>query len=810
MTGLLKDIRFAARQLRKSPGFTLTAVLMLSLAICANSTVFSWIDGTMLHPIPAAHDTGDIVSVMRGQWNVSPAPPLSYLDYRDMRDQNHSFSGMLAYHHDWLTLTGAGLTPERIYVANVSANYFDLLGVQPLLGRFFQPQEEAQEGGVPFVVLSYSLWKNRFNGDPSIIGKPIEIARHSGTIIGVAPEAFIGAMPGIRQDAWLPFDPIGTDHWRITHRSAYFLNVLGRLRPGVTRDQATRDLDGIMQRIVAAYPNDHLGTNTITLDPLWRSPFGANIYLSMSLPILLAIAAVVLLLTCVNVATLALVRLVARRRETAIRESLGATRIQLMRQMVFEGLFVSIAGGAVALLLTWWTAKRFADFIPPNSNPTVLNGTVDHSVILIVVVLSIFATLICGAFPALRSSRVNAAEVLKEETASISSSHHRRLLSGLVVTQVALSLALLVTSALFLRTLRNVSVADPGFDQDHVLTASVGVNIAGYPPDVALKIRHQMLDRVSALPGVEVAALTDWVPLSFTRKTVDTWPEGYTPRPHETLEVRRADVTAGYFKTLGLQIVAGRDFSPDDKEKAPRVAIIDQTLAHRYWGSADPIGRRLHIWGGLYTVVGVVKNSKHQSVNEQLEPMVYLSNFQTNEPESIVQVRTKGDPNALAPAVINAIQQIDRSLPVYEVHSLREATQLASIFAVLASTFAGIFAVIALILAATGIYGVVAYRTQLRTHEIGIRVALGASRRDVLRLVLMQGIRLTVIGLVLGLALAYGLTHIAAGMLYGVSATDPATAAGVIILLGAISVLACYVPAHRATRINPVSAIREQ
>ena len=809
MNGLLQDVRFALRQLRKSPGFTITAVLMLALAICANSTVFSWINGTMLHPIPGARDTSDIVSVMRGQWNLSPAPPLSYLDYRDMREQSHSFTGILAYHHDWLTLTG-GRTPERIYVANVSANYFDLLGIKPLLGRFFQPEEEACEGGVPFVVLSYSLWKNRFNGDPAIVGKPIEIARHSGTIIGVAPEDFIGAMPGIRQDAWLPFDPIGTEHWRITHRSAYFLNVLGRLRPGVTREQATKDLDGIMGRIVAAYPNDHLGTNTISLDPLWRSPFGANIYLSMSLPILLAIAAVVLLLTCVNVATLALVRLVGRRRETAIRESLGANRLQLMRQMVIEGLFVSIGAGSVAILLTSWTAKRFADFIPPNANPTVLNGTLDHSVVLVIVVLSIFATLICGAFPALRSSRVNAAEVLKEETASISSGHHRRLLSALVVTQVALSLALLVTSALFLRTLRNVIVANPGFDQDHVLIASVGVNIAGYPSDVADTIRHRMLDRVGALPGVTVASLTDWVPLSFTRKTVDTWPEGYVPRPHETLEVRRADITAGYFETLGMQIIAGRDFTSNDNEKAPRIAIVDQTLAHRYWGSDNPVGRRLRIFGDLFTVIGVVKNSKHQSVSEQLEPMVYLSLFQTGGPEAIVQVRTKGDPNALAPTVVNAIQEVDRSLPVYDVQSLRETTQLASIFAVLASTFAGIFAFIALILAATGIYGVVAYRTQLRTHEIGIRIALGASRADVLRLVLMQGIRLTILGLVLGLGLAYGLTHISAGLLYGVSATDPTTAMGVVVLLGTIAVLACYLPAHRATRINPISAIREQ
>ena len=809
MAGLLQDVRFALRQLRKSPGFTITAILMLALAICANSTVFSWIDGTMLHPIPKAVDTGSIVSVMRGQWNLSPAPPMSYPDYRDFREQNQTFTGILAYHHDWLTLT-SGVKPERVYVANVSSNFFDLLGVKPQLGRFFLPEEEEREGGARYAVLSYSLWKTRFAGDPAIVGKPIEIARQSGTIIGVAPEGFIGAMPGIRQDLWLPLDPLGNDKWRMTHRSVTFLNVLGKLRPGVSREQATQDLDKIMQRIVAAYPNDHLGVNTITLDPLWRSPFGSNIYMSRSLPVLLAIAAVVMLLTCVNVATLALVRFVARRREIAIRESLGAGRVQLMRQMIIEGMLVSVAGGGMALALTSWTAKRFADFIPPSSNPLALNGTVDHYVVLAIVLLSLLATVICGAFPAMRSSRVNPAEVLKEETGSISSGHHRRLLSALVVTQIALSLALLVSSALFLRTLRNISVSNPGFDQDHVLIASVALNIAGYPEDVAVKLRHRMLDRISVLPGVSSACLTDWVPFTFTRKTADVWPEGYVPRPHESFEVRHAEVTAGYFQTLGMRIISGRDFTASDDEKAPRVVIIDQTVAKRYWGDANPIGGHLKFWGQLYTVVGVVQNTKHQAMNEQLEPMVYASFFQDVEPETMLQVKTKGDPNALAPAVVNAIQEIDHSLPIYDVRSMRETTQIASVFAVLASTFAGIFAVIALVLATTGIYGVVAYRTQLRTHEIGIRMALGASRPEVLRLILMQGVQLTIAGLAAGLLLAYGLTRVIAGMLYGVSATDPLTAAAVVVTLGFIALLACYLPAQRAMRVNPVTAIREQ
>ena len=565
-----------------------------------------------------------------------------------------------------------------------------------------------------------------------------------------------------------------------------------------------------MRQIVAAYPNDHLGVNTITLDPMWRSPFGANIYMASTLPILLAIAGVVLLLTCANVATLALVRFVARRREIAIRQSLGAGRIQLVRQMVLEGLFVSFAGGAMALLLTSWTSKSFARFIPPNANPIAINGAVDHNVVIVILLLSGLATLICGAFPALRSSHVPAAEALKEESASVSGgSHNRRLLSGLVVTQVALSLALLVTSGLFFRTLRNISTANPGFEQDHILLASVGLNIAGYPDEEVRVIRHKILDRVSALPGVTVASLTDWVPFNFNRKTVDAFPEGYVPRPHESLELRRADVTPRYFETLSIPVLEGRDFTMDDSETAPRVVVVDQTAANRYWPRQDPLGKKLEIWSHPFTVVGVVKNTKHNFMNELPEPMIYMSYFQEPDTELTVQVKTRGNPEDLSAAVEQAVHQVDGRLPVYDVRALRETTQMSSMFAVMQSTFAGVFAIIALILAATGIYGVVAYRTQMRTHEIGIRVALGASRRDVLQLVLMQGAQLTLAGLVLGLSLAYGLTRFIAGMLYGISATDPLTVIAVVGLLAAMALLACYLPAHRALRVNPVSAIRQ-
>src|SRR5271163_4355754 len=564
MTGLLRDTRFALRQLRRNLGFTIAATVMLAVAICANSTVFSWINGTMLHPIPGARHTDELVSVMRGAWSTSPTPPLSYLDYRDLREQNQSLTGLLAYHSEWSALTRAGVAPERIYVGTVTANFFEVLGVKPLLGRFFLPEEETRPDAQPYVVLGYSLWKTRYAGDPQIVGKTIEIARHPVTVIGVAPEGLIGAAPGLRDDAWLPLNPLGTNEYRLTHRSLDFLNVLGRLQPGMSREQATQDLETIMRRIVAAYPNDHLGTNTITLDPMWRSPFGANGYMAATLPILLAIAGVVLLLTCANVATLTLVRFVSRRRELAIRQSLGAQRVQLVRQMVLEGVILSAGAGAVALLLTSLTAKTFARFFPANSLPLALNGTVDQNVVIGIVVLAALASVLSGVLPAWRSSNVPASEALKDEAANISgSSHNRRLLSGLVVAQIALSLTLLVISGLFLQTLRNLAAGDPGFKQDHVLTVSVGLATTGYSNEEVDAISQKILERVAVLPTVTVASLTDWMPMSLTRKTDDAYPEGYVPRPHESLEVQRADVTPRYFETLGIPILEGRDFTQD-------------------------------------------------------------------------------------------------------------------------------------------------------------------------------------------------------------------------------------------------------
>ena len=811
MAGFTHDLRYALRQLGRSPWFTISAILMLALGICATSTALSWIEGTMMRPVPGARDTGSLVSVMRGAWNISPSPPFSYPDYRDLREANRTFSGILAYHHEWATLTGSD-APQRVYAAEVSGNYFDVLRIQPALGRFFRLDEEAKPGGVPYIVLGWPLWKNRFQSDPNIVGKTIEIQHQPFTVIGVAPQDFIGCMPAIREDLWAPLAPCtapGCNDWNVLHRENAWLNVVGRLRPGVSRRAATQDLETTMRRLVVAYPADHPGVNTITLDPMWRSPFGGNGYFALELPVLLAFAVLVLLLTCANVATLMLVRFVARARDVAIRQSLGASRGALMRQMILEALLVSLAGSALALILTVGTSKSLGRFVPANANPIVASGTVDQGVVFMLLLLAIGAGVLCGALPAWRSSRIAPAQVLRQDSINLTAgSHNRRVLSGLVVAQIALSVALLVCAGLFLRTLRNTVTANPGFEEGHILTAAIGLD-TGNSRDQIREFQKKILARARALPGTIQVSLTDWLPMSMNRKTADAWPEGYVPQPHESGQVRRADVSAGYFPTMAIPILQGRAFTDADDAKAPPVVIVDQTAAARYWPGQNPVGRRLRVGNTLETVVGVAKNSAHAFLSEDPEPMIYNPLLQSWDPETILQVRTPRNPETIAPAVVEAIHEVNPQWLVYDVRPLRQTTESGRTPAIMASTFASVFALLALVVAASGIYGVLAYRTHLRAHEIGIRMALGAARSHVLWLVLRQGLRLGALGIALGMALTVALTRFTTHLLYGVTPADPLTLVLVALLLAVVAGADSSLPALRAMRIDPVAAIHE-
>ncbi len=806
MQYLLQDIRYARRMLVKTPAFTVVAVLTLALGIAANTTIFSWINATILDPIPGIERTSGFVTVMRGERSEHPTPPFSYPDYVDLRERNASLSGLLAYRDDFVSITDS-VKPERIYAAMISANYFEVLGVKPILGSVFLAVEEEKPGRTPPVIISHGLWQRRFGADYQIVGKAIQLNRQVCTVAGVAPPAFQGCKSGLRTDLWVPLAYGGGA--QLKERGSFRLNVLGKLRPGMDRRQAEIELDMQMRRIAEEYPDSHRGPNQVTLDPLWRSPFGANVYLYKTLPMLLALALVLLLLACANVANLLLVRSVARRREIAIRLSLGASRLRLTGQLLVESLLLALAGGVLAMLLTVWTAETFASFIPVTTLPLTLNGRADHVVILAAFLISLITAVAFGILPAARASKLASAEVLKEEAGSVSVGLHKsRLTSALVVAQIALSLLLLICAGLFVRSLQNAQRLDPGFDPNRVLLATYDLAPAGYSRAQGIAFDQQLVSRLAALPGVESATVADFSPLNFTLHTDLVRPDAYEPRPGESLEVSRALVGPDYFRTMRIPLNAGRDFSPMDGENAQPVAVVNQAFVERFWPGQDAIGKKINTRRRSFTIVGVAGNGKYRRLVYPPEPVIFLSLLQEYHSEVIIHARVAGDPKAFRAAVERCVHDLNPELPVYNITSLRTSMQLGSLFERLAGVFAGTFGLLALLLAAVGIYGVVDYTTRQRTREIGVRMALGARPTDVFRLVLSHGFRLAVAGLSLGLALSFVLTRFLRSMLFGVTEIDLPTVASVSVLLALVTLAACYFPAKRAARTNPLVALR--
>ena len=719
---------------------------------------------------------------------------------------------MLGYHDDWMSLTGSGKA-LRVYGALTTANYFDLLDVKLALGRGFLPQEEQPAGGANVVVISYALWQSHFEGDPAVLGRVIEINRHPFTIVGVAPENFIGCKTGLRADLWTPLtnDAAIWNTDRLLNRGAQWLNVLGKLRPGITLAVAQDELNRLSQQLATEYPDDHRGPNNLSLYPLWRSPFGANVYLASTLPLLLGLAGLVLLLACANVATLLLVRSVSRRREIAIRLAMGASRSRVVRQLLLESVLLSLVGGLLATIVTMWSAGTFAHFIPPTGSPILLNGHVDGTVLFATFVISGLAGLLFGILPALRISNLVPMEVLKQEAGSVSAAASKaRLSSTLVVAQIAMSLVLLVCAALFLRTLHNTQTADPGFTTSHLLLSSFDLDSAAYSREQVSAFQQELVTRLEGISGVDSVAIADWVPLALSRHTVDVVPEGYTPRLHESMAMQHAAVTPNYFQTMRIALLNGRSFTQNDDDHSQPVAVIDQTMAKLYWPHESALGHELLIQNRRCIIVGVVRNSRHYSMNETPDPMVYLSLYQFPQRQTFIHVRTSADPQSMALSVETAVHDLGPDVPVFDVMTFETSMQLSSIFARVGGVFVGGFGLIALVLAAVGIYGVVAYATRQRLHEIGIRIALGASRKQILQLVLGQGLWLILGGLALGLAISFAVTRLLRNSLYGISATDSVTLIGVSLLLAAVGLLACYLPARRAMRIDPTTALRSE
>ncbi len=809
MGSLWHDLRFTLRVLGKSPGFVAIAIVTLALGIGANSTIFSWIDATLLHPIPGLVHTSRVVAI-----NRNTRQPLSYPDFKDLRRRVKRFSGMTAFSMLSLSLTGQG-KPERVWGTLVTANYFRVLGVRPVLGRGFLPSEDQVANAAAVTVISYRLWQTRFGGDRAILGRTIHIDTHPFTIVGVTPPIFQGSTSGLRSEIWMPVtmapEVTPSESGLLGERGTQWLNVLGRLRPGTDRQQAQAELATLYGQLARQYPDSHRGENHIRLYPLWRAPNGANAFFSQLLPILMALAGAVLLLACANLANLLLARGVSRQREMAIRLALGAGRGTLVKQVLIESLVLSIAGGVAALGVTWWSTGQFMHFAPTSNLPIWISVKVDGRVLLATLVISVIAAALFGTLPALRAAGIQPASVLKDEAGSVSGGRRRgRLSNALAVAQIALSLVLLVSAGLFIRSFRAAQQFKPGFEAAHVLVASYDLFPSGYKEADGKAFHRQVLAQVRALPGVRAASLADWVPLGFGMRFVSFLPEGYVPGPHEAVNAGVADVSPGYFSTLRIPLVRGREFTTADTVDSAPVAIVNQALADRYWPGRNAVGKRLRVYGKWTRIVGEVRTTDYSQLNEPPEPFLYLPLYQFYTSSVTLQVRTQGDPRAAAEAVTQAIHKLNADLPVFDVSTLEARMEPATFVQRMAGTFVGVFGLLALVLAAVGLYGVVAYGARQQTREIGIRKAIGAQPEDIGKMVLARGARLALIGVAIGLAAALGATRLLRSLLFGVGASDPVTFLAVTAVLVVVALVACYVPARRAMKVDPIVALRQQ
>jgi predicted permease len=805
----LQNLRYAFRMLRKNPGFTLVAVITLALGIAANTTIFSWINATLLNPIPGVSRPSEMVAVEMGR-----AGSFSYPDFLDLRDRNNSFGGMTAFAFAPASLTGDG-KPERIWATLVTANYFDVLGVKPALGRGFLPEEDKSPSGAPVAVISDRLWHLRFGSDPAIVGKTIHLNTHPVTIVGVTPPVFQGSTSGLRFDLWVPMtfaqNLAEGGKELLESRGETWLNVLGRLHSGRSREQAQSEVTLLFQQIAGEFPDSHRGLILVTVYPLWRAPNGANGFFSTLLPILMGIAGVVLLLACSNVANFLLLRGLSRQKEISIRLSLGAGRLRLIGQLLVENILVSLAAGAVALPITIWNANKFMDFAPTTNIPIWISVSVDRRVLIATLLITLASGVLFGILPALRASGLNPAAVLKDESGALAGGQRKaRLSSGLAVAQVALSLILLVSAGLFVRSFRATQHFDPGFNPRNVLLQSYDLFPNGYSQSEGLTFNRQVLESIASIPGVVSAGLADWVPLGFSSSSDSFSPEGYEPRPHEAVSAGVARVSPGYFATVEIPLLAGRSFTDQDSTDSQTVVVINEALADKYWPKQNPLGKRLRIEGKWAIVIGEARTSHYYDLNEPPRSFIYLPLYQFYSSGVVLHVRTAGDPLLSAGAVGQAVHRLNPDLPLFDVALMTSRVGASAFVQRMAGAFVGAFGLLALVLAAVGIYAVISYSTKQRTQEVGIRMALGAQRSDVLLLILGKGSKITLLGVAIGLAATLAVARLMASLLYGVGATDLLTYSGVAVLLTIVALAASLIPALRATRIDPVVALRCQ
>ncbi len=814
---LLHDLRYGVRMLVKSPGFSLVAILSLALGIGANTAIFSLVDAVLLRPLPVA-DVASLVSISTTDQRNPGNLPLSHLNFKDLRTGNAAFTDMAAFTFSQVNYS-AQTGSEQIPAQVVSGNYFSVLGTQPALGRAFLPDEDVK--ATPVAVVSHGFWERSLGSDPSIVGRTIILNRTPFTVIGVAPENFSGTLLGGGPSVWVPMSMHGVVQpgfdWYETRRGLFLFGV-ARLKPGVTVDQARSNLQALFANLEKAFPVDNKGRSATVvplldarLNPNGRGP---NLVVRLSIVLMMVVGAV-LLIACINIANLLLARAAKRRREVAIRLALGANRGHLVRQLLTESLILSVIGAVAGLILANWTLDAIVAAKLPLPFPVDDALGVDGRVLAFTAALAIVTGIVFGLAPAVQASRADVVPVLKNELVP-SAGGPRGALSFLsfrqvlVIAQVAISLVALVAAGLFLRDLQHAQQIDPGFETRGVLVVNFNLGREGYTTQRGQVFYEQIAERAAALPGVKGAAIAQAPPLAggFLRSV---FPEGSDTTTKDRILVQVNTVGLGYFSTIGIPLVRGRDFTRGDTADAPKVVVINQTMAQQFWKNDDPIGKRFKFFGDddYTTVIGVAKDSKYNALAEDPQPFIYQPLAQNYTPAAALHVRAAtADAAGLAAIVRREVQQIDPTLSLFDVRTLEEQVGLSMQPQKMNVVLLAVFGTLALLLAAIGLYGVASYSVSQRTREIGVRMALGAQRSTVLGLVLGHAMILVAAGLILGIAVAYPVVGLMQALVVGVNPRDPATFVATGAGLATVALIASYLPALRATRIDPLIALR--
>jgi macrolide transport system ATP-binding/permease protein len=808
----LQDVRFGARMLLRTPGFSILVILCLTLGIGTNAAVFSWIEGILIRPYPLVSHQDRMFAFIGTTRGVEGHNGLSYPDFLDFEKNSTLFESFIV---DRIMGTSLSVGDRAEWASGgiVSANYFDALGVRPILGRGFRPEEGTGRNAHPVTVISYRIWKDRYKFDPNIIGRTQYLNGVQHTIIGVAPEKFHGTFVGYSFSFWVPTsmqETFDTTGYKLEDRGARWIEGYAFLKPGVTRQQAQAELNSVSQRLENDFPDTNRGHENQLL-PLWKTPFNGAGNMSPTLAITMAVVFLVLLIACANVSNLLLARSLLRRHEMTMRLALGAGRGRLIKQLVTEGLLLSIIAAAGGIAVAYWCRNALVLAFPSPAPGVVIDypGQIDWRVLVVSAGICILSTLVFALVPAIHASHVDLSGALKSDGGGVvSGSSRSRLRSTLVLVQVSLSFVLLAGTGLLLESLAKIQNANPGFSTD-VIGCSTALFSAGYKLDRAKSFYTQLLDHVRTLPGVESATLTRVIPFSynvFSSSAIEV--DGYQPPPNEQPTVEYNEVAEDYFTTIGIPIVSGREFVRTDDENAPPIAIINETMATKYWPGKDALGQRVKVKDRWLEIVGIAKNANYRTKLEPPTPFFYVPLRQNFGVQNTLLMRTRETPGAMVNVLAREVHALDANLAPGIPYPLQEQVDRMSYSQRLAVTLVAVFGAMALFLAAIGLYAVMSYSVSQGTRELGMRMALGANAADVLRLVVSRGLRLTFAGIAIGAIAALALTRLIGNLLYKVSPRDPIAFGAALIILITVALVACFLPARRATRIDPVRALR--